>query len=83
VTAIKKSARPEDRQSRTRRLLEEYGTRDQVREAVVVQLIRLARDHLGPRATLRYIRGLPDFLRRHPPIIEQEQIALAKTGNLV
>lgn len=83
VTAIKRSARPEERRARTTRLLEGYGTRDQVREAVVVQLIRLARDHLGPRATLRYIQGLPDFLRRHPPVIEQEQIALAKTGNLI
>jgi hypothetical protein len=84
VTAIKRSVRAEDRRRRTERLLEEYGgSRTPVREAVVVQLIRLARDHLGPEVTLRYIRGLPEFLRRHPPVIEQEQIALAKTGNLV
>jgi hypothetical protein len=83
VMAIKLAAGADRRRALTVELLHEYGARPAVREAVVVELIGLARDHAGPVETLRYIDGLPELLQTHPPVIEQKQIALARTGDLL
>jgi hypothetical protein len=67
----------------TEELLRQYGSRSAVRTTVVVELIGLARDHIGPEATVRYINDLPDTLQQHPPVIEQKQIALARRGDVL
>jgi hypothetical protein len=82
VQEIKSTTDASLRRSLTEALLREYGSRKAVRSAVVVELIGLARDHIGPEATVRYIDRLPESLREHPPVIEQHQIALAQLGDV-
>jgi hypothetical protein len=82
VRTIKCSPSTAERRTLTETLLRELGSRSAVRTAVVVELVGLARDHLGPEATVRYIDKLPKALQRHPPVIEQKQIALAKMGDV-
>jgi hypothetical protein len=71
-----------DRGRRALKLVDTYGRRPAVREAVVQQLIRLLRDYVGWQAVLDYIAGLPDDLRRHPLVLEQQSLALARTGDV-
>jgi hypothetical protein len=80
---IKEAFDPATRRRLTRELLAKYGTQPAVRDSVAVQIIGLTRDHVGPDETLSYIDGLPDNLQNHPPVIEQRQIALAKTGDVL
>ena len=82
VMAIKTAPSGERRRQLTRAVLAEYGPRPALRQTVVVELIGLVRDHVGAEETLRYIRSLPEYLRRHTPVIEQEQIALARMEDL-
>jgi hypothetical protein len=74
-------AAPEaERPALVQALVNRHGTRRVVREAVVLELLRLVRDHLGWPTALEYIDGLPDHLKQHPLILEQQALALAKTG---
>jgi hypothetical protein len=75
-------APPDDRARRVRELVAAYGHRPAVREAVVQQLIRLLRDHVDWQAVLDYIDGLPANVRRHPLVLEQRSLALAKTDDV-
>jgi len=83
VAMIKEAPDADTRRELTLQLLTEYGTQPAVRDSVAVQIIGLARDHVGPDETLRYINGLPRNLQNHPPVIEQKQIALAKSGDVL
>ncbi|MBG0817569.1 tetratricopeptide repeat-containing protein [Planomonospora sp. ID82291] len=80
--AIRLTADAEDRRSRTRDLVTRYGTRPVVRESVVLELIELIRDNLTWAEVLAYVEGLPPVLRRHPSVVEQRQLALARTGRV-
>ena len=78
VTRINNTVDHEVRRQRTLALLQSHGSRTTVREAVVLELIRLTRDNVGWLATLDYIDKLPPHLQRHPPVQEQRYLALAK-----
>jgi hypothetical protein len=83
VAMIEEAADADTRRNLTLQLLTEYGAQPAVRDSVAVQIIGLARDHVGPDETLRDINGLPRNLQNHPPVIEQKQIALAKSGDVL
>ncbi len=72
-----------ERERRARELVETYGQRPAVREAVAQQLIRLLRDHVGWQAVFDYVDGLPEDIQRHPLILEQRSLALARTGDVI
>jgi hypothetical protein len=58
-----------------------YGQQRVVREAVVLELIRLLRDVVGWEETLAYIKSLPENVARHALVVEQRALALGKTGD--
>ncbi|MGR6917260.1 tetratricopeptide repeat-containing protein [[Actinomadura] parvosata] len=68
------------RAAKTRELIARYGDRPVIRESAVLKLLKLIEDHLTWEDVLAYIDGLPANLRGHPPIVEREQLALARTG---
>ncbi|GAA4963602.1 hypothetical protein GCM10023225_03600 [Kineococcus glutinatus] len=57
-----------------------YRSRPAVRQADALQLIRLLRDFVDPRAVLSYIGSLPTHLVRHPLVWEQRCLALGHAG---
>jgi hypothetical protein len=65
---------------RAREVAARHGHRPALREAVALELIRLLRDRVGWSAMLEYIDTLPPHLRRHPLVVEQRCIGLAKSG---
>jgi hypothetical protein len=72
---------PADEQpDRAREVAARHGHRPALREAVALELIRLLRDRVGWSAMLDYIETLPAHLRRHPLVVEQRCIGLAKAG---
>ncbi len=83
VGAIKASADRAQRAELTRRLLRDYGRRTAIQETAAIQIVELLRDHVGPEATLEYIATLEGDVRSHASIIEQQQIALSKSDDLV
>ena len=62
-------------------VLHRHGATSAVRDAIVLQLIRLIRDEVGWAEVLDYIAQLPDYLTQHPLIIDQRVLAVAKSGN--
>ena len=62
-------------------LLAKHGNRGAIRELVVLELLRLVRDYTDWKTTLEYIDGLPERLAKHPLILEQRALALAKSGD--
>jgi hypothetical protein len=75
-------AAPDDqRKDRARALLGEYGDRPAVRELVWMELLPLVRDSLGFDELLAYIAGLPATVAKHPLVLEQQALALSKTGD--
>jgi hypothetical protein len=70
-----------DRVRRTRQLLASYGDKPVIREAAVLELLRLVRDNLGWPDVAAYIDKLSDRLRRHPLVLEQRLLAQAKQGD--
>jgi hypothetical protein len=82
VSAIRLTTDARLRAQKTRDLAAKHGERQVVRESVVVELIGLIRDNLDWSDVLEYIDGLPPQLRRYPPVAEQRQLALAKTGEV-
>lgn len=80
VRAVREAPRA-DRPRRVRELLERHGGSRVVREAVVLELMRLVRDNLGWEAVIDYIATLPTAVREHPLVKEQHALALGKTGD--
>lgn len=75
------SVAPEsERHQRALDVLAEHGHKRVVRETVVLQLTRLLRDQVGWDAMLDYIGSLPHYIARHPLVVEQQCLALSKTG---
>jgi hypothetical protein len=62
-------------------IVQRRGRQPVLREAVVLELIRLLRDHVGFAELVDYIDQLPEHLRRHPLVVEQRCIGLAKAGD--
>jgi hypothetical protein len=83
VAMIRNAVNADTRRKRTLTLLADYGSQPAVRDTVAVEIIGLARDHVGADETLNYINGLPRHLQNHPPVIEQKQIALARSGDVL
>jgi hypothetical protein len=78
IRATPQSRRP----ARVKRLLEQYGSHEIVRDVVALELLRLVRDHLGWPAVLEYIDTLPEHLARAPLVLEQQALALSGTGDV-
>ena len=75
-------AAPDDQsKDRVRALLGEYGDRPAVRQLVWMELLPLVRDTLGFDDLLAYIAGLPANVAKHPIVLEQQALALSKTGD--
>jgi hypothetical protein len=70
-----------DRRRRVEEIVARYGDSKVVRETVVMRLIRLLRDYVGWRALLDYIATLPLHIARHPSVVEQRCLALAKESD--
>lgn len=60
---------------------DEYGGSAVVRQAVVLELVRLLRDEVDWDALLEYVDTLPANVVKHPLVLEQRALALAKTGD--
>jgi hypothetical protein len=74
---------PESEQpDRVEQLVARFGARPAVRDAVVLELLRLVRDHLGWQPLLDYIATLPPALAEHPLVLEQRLLALSETGDV-
>jgi hypothetical protein len=69
------------REARAREIVTRYGHQPALREAVALELLRLLRDHIGWAEMVDYIDALPEHLRRHPLVIEQRCMGLAKSGD--
>jgi len=82
VRTIRLTADRDRRAELTRELLARHGDRRAVQESVVLELIRLVRDHLTWSDVLAYVDSLPAALRRHPAVEEQRQLALSGTGRV-
>lgn len=80
--AVRLTADPDERRRLTRDLLAAYGTKNVVRESVVVELVRLLLDNLGPESVLEYMGSLPGELRAQTSVVEQTQLARAKLGDV-
>ena len=68
-----------DRRALATEVLARHGGRPAVREADALQILRMLRDLVDWQAVLGYVSTLPEHVARHPLIMEQECLALAKT----
>ena len=57
-----------------------HGDRPAVRQADVLQMVRMLRDLVGFRSVLDHIATLPPHVRRHPLVQEQRCLALSEVG---
>lgn len=64
-------------------VVQRHGHKRVVREAVVIELVRLLRDLVSMDSMLEYIDTLPPHVARYPLIVEQRCLALGKTGDSV
>jgi hypothetical protein len=69
------------RRARALEVFERHRHNKVIREAVVLQLIRLLRDLVGMKEVLEYIASLPKHVARHPLVVEQRCLALSKAGD--
>jgi hypothetical protein len=83
VGTIKATVDRDRRRDLTLQLLGEYGQQKAVQETVAIQIVELVRDHVGPEETLTYIASLDEDVRNHTSVIEQQQIALSNSDNVV
>ncbi len=69
---------PAERRKRAIDVLERHGHKPAVREADALMMLRMLRDLVDWDAVLAYIATLPPRLARHPQLMEQECLAMAK-----
>jgi Tetratricopeptide Repeats-Sensor len=69
-----------EQRARVQEVLALHGHKPAVRQADAMLLLRLLRDLVDWRAVLDYIATLPKSLAEHPLIMEQECLAMAKSG---
>ncbi|HET6864543.1 MAG TPA: TRAFs-binding domain-containing protein [Solirubrobacteraceae bacterium] len=60
---------------------DQYGGRPAVRQAVVLELMRLLRDVVGWSAMLDYAATLPPSIADVPVVLEQRAVGISKTGD--
>jgi hypothetical protein len=60
---------------------DQYGGRPAVRQAVVLELMRLLRDVVGWSAVLDYVAALPPSIADIPVVLEQRALAISKAGD--
>jgi hypothetical protein len=60
---------------------DQYGGRPAVRQAVVLELMRLLRDVVGWSAMLEYVATLPPSIADVPVVLEQRALAISKAGD--
>ncbi|MCK2218294.1 hypothetical protein MF672_031555 [Actinomadura sp. ATCC 31491] len=82
AAAIQLTRNDQERAKRTRALVEEYGAQPVVRQSVMLELLKLIQDNLDWTDVLDYIHSLPPEFQQYPPVMEREQLALAKTGKV-
>lgn len=71
----------DQRRAKALEVLERHGRTRAIQEAVVLELLRLLRDLTTWKETLDYIDSLPPNVARHPLVLEQRALALAKYGD--
>jgi MAP3K TRAFs-binding domain len=71
----------DERKARALEVFERHKGKKAIREAVVLELLRLLRDLVGWQEMLDYIETLPPSLSRHPLVAEQRSLALGKLGD--
>jgi hypothetical protein len=77
-------AAPEsERRERALAIVKQHGGKKVVRDAVVLELIRLVRDNVGWQEACDYIATLPDRIARRPQVLEQRALAVSETGDPV
>jgi Tetratricopeptide Repeats-Sensor len=84
--AAVRRARAAPRSQRKKLALEvcdQYGGRPAVRQAVVLELVRLLRDVVGWPAVLDYVNTLPPSIADVPVMVEQRALAISKAGDPV
>jgi hypothetical protein len=69
-----------EQRTRATEVLEQHGHKPAVREADSLLLLRMLRDLVGWDAVLDYVTTLPQHIARHPLVMEQECLAMAKAG---
>lgn len=69
---------PAERRKRAMDVLERHGHKPAVREADALLMLRMLRDLVDWDAVLAYVGTLPPQIARHPRIVEQECLAMAK-----
>ena len=69
-----------DRRQMAEKLLRDYPLTKPQSPAVILELLRVARDRLGFDDTLELITRLPAGLARLPAVLEMEALALGKCG---
>jgi hypothetical protein len=81
-TDVREAYRAPQAQQRARAsaVLERYGRKSAVREADALLLLRMLRDLVDWNAVLAYIATLPRHIARHPLVMEQQCLAMAKDG---
>jgi hypothetical protein len=82
--AAVRAARAAPRNQRRQLALEvrdQYGGRPAVRQAVVLELMRLLRDVVGWSAMLDYVATLPPSIADVPVVVEQRALAISKEGD--
>ncbi|MPV35693.1 tetratricopeptide repeat-containing protein [Georgenia subflava] len=71
-----------ERRDRALEVVERHGHKNTVRHADALLLLRVLRDLVGWRPVLDYIATLPRAVAEHPLVLEQQCLALAKSGDV-
>jgi hypothetical protein len=80
VAAVRAAPSVAAREAKVKALVKSHGMSLVVREAVVLELIRLLRDHVGWEAVLAYIDGLPPHVANQTLVLEQHALAISEAG---
>jgi hypothetical protein len=82
VRAVRAALSEDERRTRVVALVEQHGGSRAVREAVVLELVRLLRDHVGWQAVLDYIATLPADVADQAAVLEQRALAMSAVGGV-
>jgi tetratricopeptide (TPR) repeat protein len=70
-----------ERRAKALEVVERHGRKRAIQEAVGLELVGLLRDLVGWQEMLDYVDTLPKNVARHPLVLEQRALALAKSGD--
>jgi tetratricopeptide (TPR) repeat protein len=70
-----------EKRAKALEVFERHGQKRAIQEAVALEILGLLRDLVGWKETLDYIESLPPNVARHPLVLEQRALALAKSGD--